>query len=220
MPCKGNDQSSESDPSLLKDNGDKIQVEFGSPPLGQVSVQPSPIEDDRVAHSNPDDQVGESQNQPEINDSLANYELVRDRVRRVIKPNSKYAYTDVISFALCTSQEIKNAKPRTYEEAVNSLDKLKWVSPMREEMDFILKNRTWFLVVKPEKQKIIACKWVYKIKESVEKNIPPRYNARLVAKCFTHRKGIDYNEIFSPVVKYKTIRIVLALVSYFGLKLE
>ena len=91
---------------------------------------------------------------------------------------------------------------------------------MREEMDSLLKNSIWSLVVKPEKHKIISCKWIYKIKESVEKNIPPRYMTSLVAKGFTQREGIDYNEIFSPVVKYKTIRIILALVSYFGLDLE
>ncbi|TXG54163.1 hypothetical protein EZV62_019419 [Acer yangbiense] len=58
--------------------------------------------EDRAAHSDGMHQVGESQNQPEINDSLADYELVRDRARRIIKPNGKFSYADVISFALCT----------------------------------------------------------------------------------------------------------------------
>lgn len=37
----------------------------------------------------------------------------------------------------------------------------------------------------------------------------PRYKARLVAKGFTQRVGIDFNEIFSLVVKHASIRIVL-----------
>ena len=60
----------------------------------------------------------------------------------------------------------------------------------------------------------------YKIKDSLGQNVPPRFKDRLVAKEFTQREGIDYNEIFSSVVKYKTIRIVLTLVSYFDMELE
>ena len=66
----------------------------------------------------------------------------------------------------------------------------------------------------------MACRWIYKFKEGLWQNVTPRYKARLLAKGFTQREGIDYNEIFSPVVKYKTIRIVLELVSYFDFKLE
>ncbi|TXG56889.1 hypothetical protein EZV62_018202 [Acer yangbiense] len=77
-----------------KDNGESLFV--------RVTVEDNPIEDDRTADSDSMYQVGESQNQPEINDSLANYELVRDRARRIIKPNSKFSYADIVSFALCT----------------------------------------------------------------------------------------------------------------------
>ena len=80
MPCKGSDQSPESDPDRLKDDGDKIQVEVGSSPLGQVSVQPSPSVDDKAAYSDLDDQVEESWIQLEMDDPLADYELVGDRV--------------------------------------------------------------------------------------------------------------------------------------------
>ena len=90
---------------------------------------------------------------------------------------------------------------------------------MQSEYDVVMKNQTWKIVDCPHDVKPIGCKWVYIIKYKANGDID-KYNARLVAKGFAQKEGIDYEEIFAPTTKWNTISIVLALAAQNGWKVH
>lgn len=103
-------------------------------------------------------------------------------------------------------------EPSCYKQAMSRDDKLKWERAMQSKMDSIEKNQTQELVPLPQGKNALPCKWVYKLKVTSD-NTKPKYKARLVAKCFKQERGVDFDEIFSLVVKMNTLYIMLALVA-------
>ncbi|KAH9657436.1 hypothetical protein KPL70_023077 [Citrus sinensis] len=93
-----------------------------------------------------------------------------------------------------TTQELDYDEPKSYKEAVSGKNADQWLKAMKEEMDSLYKNDTWTLVRKPDKKKVIGCKWVYKLKQGISRVEPVRFKARLVAKGFTQKKGVDFTE--------------------------
>lgn len=71
---------------------------------------------------------------------------------------------------------------------------------MNEELAALIENGTWDVVDLPKGNNAIDSKWS-KIKRDSNNNIE-RYKARLVIKGYSQRYGIDYEETFSPVVRY------------------
>jgi hypothetical protein len=124
-------------------------------------------------------------------------------------PNRRY-----IDYMLLTD----GGEPEDYEEACQTTDASKWELAMKDEMKSLISNQTWELAKLPMGKKALHNKWVYRVKE--EHDGSKRYKARLVVKGFQQKEGIDYNEIFAPVVKHNTIRSVLSIVASEDLYLE
>uniref|UniRef100_A0A2N9H173 CCHC-type domain-containing protein n=1 Tax=Fagus sylvatica TaxID=28930 RepID=A0A2N9H173_FAGSY len=114
-----------------------------------------------------------------------------DRPKRNKRPPVRYGFEDLVSYALLTSSE----DPSTFQEAIESSEKDKWMEAMVEENESLSKNKTWELTELPKGKKPIGCKWVFKKKEAVSEKEGERFKARLVAKGYSQRHGIDYDEI-------------------------
>ncbi|GJZ67273.1 ribonuclease H-like domain-containing protein [Tanacetum coccineum] len=61
----------------------------------------------------------------------------------------------------------------------------------------------------------IGTKWVYRNKKD-ERGIVVRNKARLVEQVYTQEEGIDYDEVFAPVVRIEAIMLFLAYASFVG----
>jgi hypothetical protein len=100
-----------------------------------------------------------------------------------------------------------STEPYNVTEALSNLE---WKAAMQEEFSALMKNKTWTFVQPQPSRNVIDCKWVFKLKHRVDGSIE-WHKARLVAKGFKQCLGIDYDDMFSPVVKPAALRLVLSL---------
>ena len=110
-------------------------------------------------------------------------------------------------------------EPECFDEAMESVDKELWLHAMKDEMKSLYDNDTFELVKLPKGKRALKNRWVYRLKQE-EGSSTPKYKARLVVKGFSQRKGVDFDEIFSPVVKLSSIRSVLAMAASLDLEIE
>ena len=122
-------------------------------------------EENRVVELEVESPKEAKQHPNQTHSELEGYQLARDRIRRTIKMPERFGVADLISYALVVAEVETSEEPATYKQAMRTKDKRKWVAVMEEEMASLRKNKTWTLVKKPTNQKLVGCKWIYKINE-------------------------------------------------------
>jgi hypothetical protein len=121
-------------------------------------------------------------------------------------PNPKYTGELELGEACLAAAE----EPDSVDEA---LEQALWRKAMEEEIKCILDNDTWELESLPAGHRAIGLKWVYKVKRDPAGNVM-KYKARLVAKGYAQRQGIDFDEVFAPVTRIETVRLLLAVAAH------
>lgn len=103
-------------------------------------------------------------------------------------------------------------EPATFKEAEQNPC---WIQAMKEEMKSIEENKTWSLVDLPAGHSPIGLKWIFKVKRD-EHGAVVKHKARLVAKGYVQRPGIDFEEVFAPVARLESVRLLLAYAAQEG----
>ena len=133
----------------------------------------------------------------EDNESL--YATDRDTHPRLWSPSS-----DPLNIGKMLINAMQIDTLSTYKQAMRSPLKNKWQEATRDEYNSLTEMGTWILVSPPKNWNMIKCKWVFMVKAN------GCYKAWLIGKGFTQEHGIDYEETFSPVTRYKSIHYLLA----------
>ena len=100
--------------------------------------------------------------------------------------------------------------PHNYKQAMKGDDSERWRDAANAEYNTLLQNRTWGLVDLPPGEKAIGSGWVFKVKHNADGSIE-RYKARVVAKGYSQRPGVDYHEVHDlsgNTAGYRYYRIV------------
>jgi len=153
---------------------------------------------DHVADQDTDDDEDQGHDMGDVHESIA-----VGKTRRNSRKLSWLTTNMIVAYALLIVEEVI---PSTYKKAEISSESKMWKDVMVEEMSYPYQNNTWELTELPKEKKAIGYKWVYAKKHGSLKDDTVRYKVRLVAKGYTQRKDIDYNEVFSPVVNHSLIQ--------------
>lgn len=202
----------------------KINSAEGSELTDVEQVQVAPRLEVPVDNANSDDdqnhgdQLGipsldvESQLEEPQDEALDPPQVNLRRSIRERQPSTRYSPDEYVTLT-------DGGEPENFQEVFECEDKEKWFQAMEDEMKSLHDNHTFDVVKLPKGKKALKNRWIYRLKQE-ENSTSPRFKARLVVKGFGQRKGVDFDEIFSPIVRMTSIRTVLALAATLDLEVE
>jgi len=196
---------------IIPPNGDAVTGdEDAAAAADEDVVTPAETDEDAVVTGDEDVTAAETEDIVVSGTSNAEGSIARSsRIRQKSRWMSDYVCRDQ-----CYEEEneinmalMQGADPINYEEAVASS---RWRKAMDSEINSIKKNETWTLTDLPAGCKKIRVKWLYKTKLN-ELGEVDKYKARLVAKGYSQQYGVDYTEVFVPVARMDTVRMIVAV---------
>lgn len=113
---------------------------------------------------------------------------------------------------------VRTDEPLTFQQAISGPDADEWKEAISRELEALNGNGTWEVTRRPERRSPIDSKWVFKV-EPARLGQKKRFKARLCARGFRQLPGIDFRETFAPVVRYDTVRVMMAVAAHEDLEI-
>jgi hypothetical protein len=174
-----------------------------------VSLEDETLKTSSDAHSSqPQDE--EVERRPTRTRKIKNYQ---DLV------NGKETLEQEISLLQCMENSLATDSPKTYEEAMNSIFIERWRDAINDELNSINQHQIWTDEFDSVDSRPCTTKWIFTIKRD-ERGNPIRWKARLVVRGFEQQEGIDFNEIFAPVLKYNSLKAIVVTAAAEDLEIE
>lgn len=119
----------------------------------------------------------------------------------------------------CLPKESEPYKLKSFDEAMEDINKTKQEEATRDKYLSLLHNQTWTLVTEPQKRRVLRGKWADKLKRGPNGEVA-RYKARWGVCGFEQRAGIDYRETFASVVKSMSYKAIFPVAAALNLVIE
>jgi len=185
--------------------GDKTGSNFDE----STTSQASEYEDAEETLPEEEGQDSESEEETTLREEETEQRIPQQTPQRVSQRSTKGIPPEKYCPTGC-STGAREKDPNTFNEAMNSRNHNDWIKAMNEEISMIKKLDTWEEVQLPHGRKTIGCRWVFTTKYHENGSIRER-KARLVAQGFAQKHGLDYNDVFAPVARSTTLRILLSV---------
>ena len=141
------------------------------------------------------------------------------RPQRNRNPHDRYAFDNQKALLAVAYASKESQEPATFSEAMKGHDHRKWRVAIDEELQALTANGTFTIADMPPDRDLITSKWVFKIKYFASGTLD-RYKARLVARGFSQKYGIDYEETFAPTLRFESLRMLLAMAAKHDLEIH
>lgn len=128
-------------------------------------------------------------------------------------------YSKMVECDVIEKSDEKMYEPKSFNDAMRCRMKNNWMKAMQEELSSIESNGTWEASDLPRGKNAVGSKWVYKIKTDESGNAV-QYKARLVAQGFSQKFGVDYDEVFAPVARSTTFRLLMSVAGLRGYQVK
>lgn len=174
----------------------------------------APDDDDAVSESKPSPKVTvASKPQPSV--------IIRRSLRRLPGPATRYR--DSPSYVMIpTSIEASSFQAevtKTVEKAMQSPIGGDWINAMRDEMDSLIFRQVFLVKNPPVGRKLVSNKWLFDFQCNEYGNVK-HYKARFVARGLSQIDGVAYDEIYSPVTRYDSFRLLMGIVASYDFEMN